>query len=578
MTGWYTWVYLLYFVSYITASVYIENQLKNLVEDEGARAKFACKASLNPRDQHRLQVTWKHDGSILRNTSGKYTFKVDRNKYILNIHSVELTDAGVYSCRATVGADVDISSAHLTVRGVPDPPQEVQIISCHGHSAEIVWQPSGNNGAKISEFFIQFNTTDDPDSWHQYYESFRGNVQSAFIDLAPWGTYAFRIVAKNAVGISDPSSVTDRTCTPPPDRPDGNPKDVHTRTDKKGMLSIVWTPMHRLYHHGPGFRYHVYWRPRGSTYWDSAIVDEPSASSFEVEVDDVYGIYEVLVKAENDLGESHQPAFVYLGHSGEGEPVASPKDFRLDPTKPVQPHVAHFIWESVDEEVDNIRGRFIGYKLRYWKSSEGRLKKNEVDIIMQEQHSDWAPDVRVALPNLPAYTALRAQVAVMNSHYTGPPSQTIDFFTPEGAPGPVRELHVEATGMKYVLLKWLPPDEPNGVLTGYNIGYQEAINGSFGKFTPLSPRINNPSTLGARITGLETNHQYRFHVTARTKSAPGEPQYIDIKTASGKQQRNYYRLANDELQELYEPFAGAQQAQISLALLMLMNITWFLFR
>ena len=47
-------------------------------------------------------------------------------------------------------------------------------------------------------------------------------------------------------------------------------------------------------------------------------MDDPSASSFEVEVDDVYGIYEILVKAENDLGESHQPAFVYLGHSGEG--------------------------------------------------------------------------------------------------------------------------------------------------------------------------------------------------------------------------------------------------------------------
>ena len=41
-------------------------------------------------------------------------------------------------------------------------------------------------------------------------------------------------------------------------------------------------------------------------------------------------------------------------------------------------------------------------------------------------------DVRFAIDNLPAYTALRAQVSVMNTHYTGPPSQTIDFSTPEG--------------------------------------------------------------------------------------------------------------------------------------------------
>jgi hypothetical protein len=41
-------------------------------------------------------------------------------------------------------------------------------------------------------------------------------------------------------------------------------------------------------------------------------------------------------------------------------------------------------------------------------------------------------DVRAAISGLPAYTALRAQVTVMNDHYTGPPSETIDFSTPEG--------------------------------------------------------------------------------------------------------------------------------------------------
>lgn len=46
------------------------------------------------------------------------------------------------------------------------------------------------------------------------------------------------------------------------------------------------------------------------------------------------------------------------------------------------------------------------------------------------------------------------------------------FFSFVVAPGPVRNLHAERQGAKYVLLKWLPPDEPNGVLLGYDIGYQ----------------------------------------------------------------------------------------------------------
>lgn len=41
-------------------------------------------------------------------------------------------------------------------------------------------------------------------------------------------------------------------------------------------------------------------------------------------------------------------------------------------------------------------------------------------------------------------------------------------------PGPVRELYVDETSKHSVVLKWLPPDEPNGILVGYDIGYQQS--------------------------------------------------------------------------------------------------------
>ena len=46
------------------------------------------------------------------------------------------------------------------------------------------------------------------------------------------------------------------------------------------------------------------------------------------------------------------------------------------------------------------------------------------------------------------------------------------FFPLLAVPDPVRDLHIEAHGTTYVLLKWLPPEEPNGHLLGYDIGYQ----------------------------------------------------------------------------------------------------------
>jgi hypothetical protein len=75
---------------------------------------------------------------------------------------------------------------------------------------------------------------------------------------------------------------------------------------------------------------------------------------------------------------------------------------------------------------------FIFFQLRYWKSSEGRHKWEEVDVVVDAGDGYYLRDVRAAISGLPAYTALRAQVTVMNDHYTGPPSETIDFSTPEG--------------------------------------------------------------------------------------------------------------------------------------------------
>ena len=75
--------------------------------------------------------------------------------------------------------------------------------------------------------------------------------------------------------------------------------------------------MERLHFNGQGFRYLVKWRRKGSLAWESDTVEDPLQTQFQQEVPDVYGLYEVQVKAENEMGQSHQPAFVYIGRSGE---------------------------------------------------------------------------------------------------------------------------------------------------------------------------------------------------------------------------------------------------------------------
>ena len=78
---------------------------------------------------------------------------------------------------------------------------------------------------------------------------------------------------------------------------------------------------------------------------------------------------------------------------------------------------------------------FFSPQLRYWISNEGFSKKKEVEIIMgdeAEMGGGSSQPIKVALSDLPAYMSLQAQVAVVNSHYTGPFSKLLEFFTPEG--------------------------------------------------------------------------------------------------------------------------------------------------
>ena len=79
----------------------------------------------------------------------------------------------------------------------------------------------------------------------------------------------------------------------------------------------MFQPVPRLLHSGPGFRYVIYWRRKGSTYWNKNTVEKAEVSVWEVSVNDTYALYEIKVKSHNRIGEIRQPAFIYLGHSGE---------------------------------------------------------------------------------------------------------------------------------------------------------------------------------------------------------------------------------------------------------------------
>ena len=97
--------------------------------------------------------------------------------------------------------------------------------------------------------------------------------------------------------------------------------------------------------------------------------------------------------------------------------------------------------------------------------------------------------------------------------------------TPEGIPGSVDSLECYPMGSSALLLAWKPPQEINGVLTGYRIYYQEVTGESeLGSLKERHPKVKD-SAGKAKLAGLNPHSKYRVTIKATTRAGEGIPYY-----------------------------------------------------
>lgn len=161
-----------------------------------------------------------------------------------------------------------------------------------------------------------------------------------------------------------------------------------------------------------------------------------------------------------------------------------------------------------------MRGHFKGYKIQTWTEGEG--EDNYREIIIKN-------DAEKALVQKFTPDALNfARILAFNDRYNGPPSNVVQFRTPEGVPSAIPALEVSPLGTSAFHLKWKRPLQPNGQLTGYRIYYEEVDGTELGERMERKPPILEPSVLTAKLAGLHPDTKYRVHVVATTKMGEGE--------------------------------------------------------
>ncbi|XP_016524233.1 neuronal cell adhesion molecule-like isoform X7 [Poecilia formosa] len=398
------------------------------------------------------------------------------DRFVIQFNSLSITDvlerdAGVYTCYVNTTLDQDSVTAELTVvettpapaviHGRPDPPTDLELTDEKERSVQLTWIPGEEHNSPIHEFVIQYeDSLHHQGHWHDI-ARVPGTKTTAHLKLSPYVHYTFRVLARNAVGLSKPSSPS-RMYKTKPAAPDQNPKNVRGSGNKHNNLVITWEPLSGLQSNGPGLYYIVSWRQkRPGTDWITATTNN---SMYTVSEIPTYSPFEIKVQAVNNHGEGPEPA-VAIGYSGEDLPAAAPANVRVDV---VNSTVARVRWDPVPPHL--IRGQIQGYKVHY--SRMHSLHKHNPHHTEKRVLTFSGNHSQGLLPGLHPFSHYSFYVSVFNKKGEGPKSEKEEFQTPEGEPGPPASLSVTNPSLDSLTLEWSPPHEHNGHITGYNLRYQ----------------------------------------------------------------------------------------------------------
>ncbi|XP_064162762.1 neurofascin homolog (chicken) a isoform X1 [Anguilla rostrata] len=491
---------------------------EHLSANRGSAARFDCRVKKDPTLP--VTVTWLKDDKPL--TVG-WRLKADEDS--LTINNINEGDEGTYTCTVRTELDEDIASARLTVleedmlsasnRSVlhadrPEPPMDLELSDPSERSVRLTWIPGDDNHSPITEFLVQY----EEDRWEsgkwQDLATYPGHTNSVVLKLSPFVNYQFRVIAVNGVGPSRPSRPSPhyRTSGAPPDVVPGG---IRGEGSKKNNMEITWEPLQVTERNGANLRYVVSWRRQDTT--DEWTTVTSKGLKHVVHDTETYKPYEIKVQAVNEFGpgpESH----VVIGYSGEDTPTEAPTNLRISKNEDTR---VKLHWSPVDPS--SVRGEFKEYRVYYWRESS-LLKGLRVNRETKTKgFYSTGPEPSGVLADLVPYSRYKMYMVVANNRYEGPRSDTLEFQTKEGVPGPPKFFRIVQRYSDTVHLKWDKPLEPNGILIGYTLKYQ-TVNGTQLGHMHVENFFDNVTEYTLRLPDRFT--RYKFILAARTQVGTGE--------------------------------------------------------
>ncbi|XP_047494788.1 Down syndrome cell adhesion molecule-like protein Dscam2 [Penaeus chinensis] len=488
-------------------------RVEERVVNESAAVGDALSLRCPARGDLPLAFTWARDGITLAGSgpSGmEFRVQDGGRTSVLLMNPTTRSHAAVYTCQVANRYGTDSRTFFVNVVERPDPPAHVHVREVTSRQVSLAWAPPFDGNSPLTHYMLQHwpargvspptptNTTLPPDL-----------TEATLKGLSPGQAYHVQVLAVNARGSSPPSpTLSITTLQEPPTAP---PTRLRASGRQQATISLSWQAPAAHLSPGEVTGYQVGFREadegEASEYrWRSV---RGGAMAAEIGSLRHYTAYSVTVRAINQVGAG-PPAHPVTVTTSQGVPSAPPKAVQCDP---LSSQALRVRWNPLPLNLSN--GPVQGYKV-YYKRTTNIEGSNAVEVKR-------TTNLETNLQGLGRFTNYSVRVLAFTSAGDGVMSAASFCTTLQDVPGAPSAIRALPAARDQVVVSWLPPSRPNGVLLQYTL-YYRPLNAH------LATRdIAVTADVGAvpwvelswKVGDLDAHARYEFWVTASTRVGEG---------------------------------------------------------